>query len=353
MNKMKDVVKKPASQFIGGAMIQAVGLNYGIDVIGTSSSIKNSWEQFKKQNRQQSNPTDAQTLPTQNPAGTPQAVSHPHPGIKHTQTTPAALPTQAHPQVNVAPNQPAGVHAMTGTPRPTPGHSIAPQGGVSQIGGQRPGMHQQAHSNPPQTLVHRPVQPQHHYTSPAVMQHPYPMLQQYHNPQQQLLQQRQLQQQQLQQQQLQQQQLQQQLQQQQLQQQQLQQQQLQQQQLQQQQLQQQQQQQRQEQDGVGVIIVGDPMLDPMMMYQQDTVVMDQTTVTDTPLDYSGGNANSYDVGDSGGLFDGGTGVDTSSATSFGLDFSGGDFGGGNFGGGDFGGGDFGGGDFGGGFGGDC
>jgi len=426
MSKMKEVVKKPATQFIGGAVIEAVGLSYGIDVIGTGSSIKHSWDQFKRQSREQQKnqatthqhenhqpgthhqqpgapqQAHAQTSPVHHPSGTQQAAPQPRPGITRVQTTPAALPTQAHAQVKAVTEQPAfaeplpsgwemrrdstsrvffvdhntktttrtdprataglpsgwemrydqgghayfidhntktttrsdpralsstmpaqhraaahpaptahvnaphatsaGAHARAGAPHPTPSHSTVPHGGVSHGGGPQPGSHQQAHSNPqnqhapPQTLAHRPAPLQHLHTSPAVMQHPHPT--HHHHPQQ----------------------------------------------------------QQQQQGGANVIIVGDPMFDPAMMYQQDTlvvvqdpsqggtVVMDQTTVTDvtpfgetsvtdtTVVDYSGGDTTGFDGsnsgadnfggGDSGGFFGGDSGVDTASVNSFSF---GGDF----------------------------
>lgn len=385
MSKMKEAVKKPATQFIGGAMIEAVGLNYGVDVIGTGSSLKNSWDKFKKQGQQQQqkvNATHQQPLPHQQH----QAPAQQRPVLTHVQTTPAALPTQVTQQVVAAPPQaaptgplpagwemrrdsaqqayfvdhntktttridpraaglpagwemrhdqagqpyfvdhntktttrndprgvtatraaphaaaphatvhpnaahaaPGGVHPIGGAHHPNAPHATSSHGGVSQMGGPPPTATHQAHAQhaAPQTADHRPAPPMHHHTSPAVMQHQHPYshpqhhLQrppqhhpQHHHPQQQ---------------------------------------------------------QQQQADG-GVIIVGDPMFDPTMVYaQQDTVVVqdpgqgtmvvDQTTIVDaTPFGtetitdttvVETGSVNGGDAGgDSGGFFGGDTGGDS-------------------------------------------
>ena len=99
MNTMKSAAKKPAAQFFGGAMVEAVGLSYGVDVMG----MKHSWDKFKKQTQNQSNTSH------QKPAAHHQAQQHhptpaaQRPTLTHVQTTPAAIPTQTPQQVAPTP----------------------------------------------------------------------------------------------------------------------------------------------------------------------------------------------------------------------------------------------------------
>lgn len=414
MSKMKEAVKKPATQFIGGAMVEAVGLNYGVDVIGTGSEIKNSWDKFKKQGQQQHhqnvNVTQHPMTHQQQPAAHQQhqVPAEQRPVLTQVQTTPAALPTQVTQQVVPGPpqaaptaplpagwemrldsaqqayfvnhntktttridpraaglpagwemrhdqagqpyfvdhntqtttrNDPRGVTATRAAPHtaaphaaahpaaghpadhvgaahaapggahhPNASHPAGAHGGLSQVGGPPSTATHQAHPQhtaphtAPHTAGHRPA-PMHHHTSPAVMQHQHPYSHPQRHPQHHH-----------------------------------------------------QQQQQQQADG-GVIIVGDPMFDPTMIYaQQDVVVVqdpgqgttivDQTTIVDaTPFGtetitdttvVETGSVNGGDAGgDSGGFFSSGdTGGDS------GGFFSGGDTGGdsgGFFSGGDTGG----------------
>ena len=417
MSSMKSAVKKPATQFLGGAMVEAVGLSYGIDVLGTGNALKQSWDKIKKQSGNQNQSKTSHQQPVAHVAGQQQhqTPAAQRPALTHVQTMPAAVPmhvpqqaaptpvvatpvvashvvtspvvaspavapplgqlpagwemrrdsagqayfvdhntktttrtdprgmglpagwemrhdqagqpyfvdhnTQtttrvdprgavtsraipqhatghpgaAHPgvthpgAVHPGATHPGAAHpgaAHPGAAHPSATHTGAahpgaahpgagPHSGITQVGGPPPGAHQQHAQHPgAHPAAHRPM-PAHHNTSPAVMQHhPHPQAHPHH-PQHQH-----------------------------------------------------QHQQQQQQGPDGVVMVGDPMFDPNMMFaQQDVVVVndpgqgttiiDQTTVVDaTPFgftevtDTTVVETGSFDGGDMGGDMGGDTGGDS-------------------------------------------